>query len=226
MSNGSKPIPSRVLDPQLVEARRLQIVQAAVVLFVEKGFHKTTTREIAKASGLGIGTLYEYIQSKEDVLYLVCAYIHGEVEHRLAEVRDASRSGREWLATSIRRFFHCVDELQDYVLLIYQETKSLPKERMHPVLEREEALVHLFEEILERGRADGSIPIDALSVKLIAHNIVVLGQMWTFRRWALHRHYTLEEYTERQISLLLQEIRARELEGSQGSQGTQGEGKS
>ena len=213
MSNGSKPIPSRVLDPQLVEARRLQIVQAAVDLFVEKGFHKTTTREIAKASGLGIGTLYEYIQSKEDVLYLVCAYIHGEVEKRLAEVRDASRSGREWLATSINRFFRCVDELQDYVLLIYQETKSLPKERMRPVLEREEAIVRLFEEILDRGRADGSIPIDAATGKLIAHNIVVLGQMWTFRRWALHRHYTLEEYTERQISLLLQEIRARELEG-------------
>lgn len=206
MSNGSKPIPSRVLDPQLVEARRLQIVRASVDLFVEKGFHKTTTREIAKASGLGIGTLYEYVQSKEDVLYLVCAYIHSEVEKRLAEVQTSSLNGRDLLLMSIKRFFACVDELQDYVLLIYQETKSLPADTMRLVLQQEEAITHLFEEILERGRADGSVSIAEQNVKLIAHNIIVLGQMWTFRRWAIHQHYTLEEYTERQISLLLQEI--------------------
>jgi len=206
MPNGSKPIPSRVLDPQLVEARRLQIVRASVDLFVEKGFHKTTTREIAKASGLGIGTLYEYVQSKEDVLYLVCAYIHSEVEKRLAEVQTSSLNGRDLLLMSIKRFFACVDELQDYVLLIYQETKSLPADTMKLVLQKEEAITHLFEQILEQGRADGSISIAEQNVKLIAHNIIVLGQMWTFRRWAIHQQYTLEEYTERQISLLLQEI--------------------
>ncbi len=206
MPNGSNPIPSRVLDPQLVESRRLQIVRAAVDLFVEKGFHKTTTREIAKASGLGIGTLYEYVQSKEDVLYLVCAYIHREVEKRLAEVLTSSLNGRELLVMSIKRFFACVDELQDYVLLIYQETKSLPPDTMKLVLHKEEEITKLFQSILERGRADGSIAIASESVELIANNIVVLGQMWTFRRWAIHRHYSLEEYTERQISLLLQEI--------------------
>jgi AcrR family transcriptional regulator len=206
MPNGSKPIPSRVLDPKLVEVRRLQIVQASVDLFVEKGFHKTTTREIAKASGLGIGTLYEYVQSKEDVLYLVCAYIHSEVEKRLSEVLTSSLNGRDLLVMSIKRFFACVDELQDYVLLIYQETKSLPSDTMKLVLQKEEEITRLFEEILERGRADGSITLAEPSVQLIAHNIIVLGQMWTFRRWAIHRHYSLEEYTERQISLLLQEI--------------------
>ena len=206
MTEGSKPIPSRVLDPQLVEARRMQIVRAAVDLFVEKGFHKTTTREIARASGLGIGTLYEYIQSKEDVLYLVCAYIHREVEKRLTEVRLTAENGREELTQSIARFFACVDELQDYVLLIYQETKSLPSNTLPLVLQKEEEITKLFEDILERGRADGSLLLAGQNVKLFAHNIIVLGQMWTFRRWALHRHYSLAEYTERQTSLLLQEI--------------------
>ena len=206
MTDGSKPIPSRVLDPQLVEARRMQIVRAAVDLFVEKGFHKTTTREIARASGLGIGTLYEYIQSKEDVLYLVCAYIHREVEKRLTEVRLTADNGRDELTQSIARFFACVDELQDYVLLIYQETKSLPSSTLTLVLQKEEEITKLFEGILERGRADGSLLLAGQNVKLFAHNIIVLGQMWTFRRWALHRHYSLAEYTERQTSLLLQEI--------------------
>lgn len=206
MPNGSKPILSRVSDPQLVESRRLQIVRAAVDLFVDKGFHKTTTREIAKASGLGIGTLYEYIQSKEDVLYLVCAYIHSEVEKRLREVTAHEGNGRDALILSIKRFIACVDELQDYMLLIYQETKSLPPATLKLVLQQEEEITKRFEDLLERGRLDGSLSLKPHSVKLFAHNIVVLGQMWTFRRWALHRHYTLEDYTERQTSLLLQEI--------------------
>ncbi|MFD2171713.1 TetR/AcrR family transcriptional regulator [Tumebacillus lipolyticus] len=206
MTDESKPIPTRVSDPQLVEQRRRQIVKAAVDLFVEKGFHKTTTREIAKASGLGIGTLYEYVHSKEDVLYLVCAYIHGEMKQRLDDVMGGKERGRELLVASVRHFFACVDDLQDYVLLIYQETKSLPPDQLKLVLRQEEEITHLFVNILERGRADGSLSLAADSVKLFAHNIVILGQMWTFRRWALRRDYTLEQYTEKQTSLLLQEI--------------------
>ena len=79
----TRPIPSLIKNQRLVEQRRRQIVQGAVDLFVRKGFHKTTAREIARACGLGIGTMYEYIQSKEDVLYLVCDYIHSELERRL-----------------------------------------------------------------------------------------------------------------------------------------------
>jgi len=201
-----RPIPSRVLDAKLVEQRRLQIVKAAVDLFVAKGFHKTTTREIARASGLGIGTLYEYVQSKEDVLYLVCAYIHGEMKQRLLDVRTDSsdpRTGRELLIESMRGFFACVDALKDYVLLIYQESKSLPPDTLKLVLHEEEEITLQFAHLLEQGRADGSLALPADSVRLFAHNIVVLGQMWTFRGWALGRHYELDDYVELQIQWLL-----------------------
>ena len=52
-------------------------------LFKEKGFHRTTTREIARHAGFSIGTLYEYIRTKEDILYLVCDSIYDEVSERL-----------------------------------------------------------------------------------------------------------------------------------------------
>lgn len=199
-----KSIPSLVKDQELVRVRRGQIIQAAMNLFVEKGFHKTTTREIARESGLGIGTLYEYIQSKEDVLYLVCDFIHKDVEQKLIEEMTHEQTGKETLVNAIRAFFRVMDSEQDNVLLIYQELKSLPKELLAYVLTKEEQITNHFEQILERGIKDGSLSIDTGSVKLMAHNIVVLGEMWTFRRWVLRRHYTLEEYTEHQIGLILQ----------------------
>ena len=51
-------IPTQIKNQDLVELRRRQIIDAAVQLFIEKGFHKTTTRQIARASGLSIGSLY------------------------------------------------------------------------------------------------------------------------------------------------------------------------
>src|SRR5690625_2599324 len=63
---------SSIKDRELVEKRRNQMIRGAITLFKEKGFHRTTTREIAKESGFSIGTLYEYIRTKEDVLFLVC----------------------------------------------------------------------------------------------------------------------------------------------------------
>ncbi|MBW2053302.1 MAG: helix-turn-helix transcriptional regulator, partial [Deltaproteobacteria bacterium] len=47
-----KNVPTMVKDTSLVEKRRRQIVDAAIKLFVRKGFHPTTTREIARMAGM------------------------------------------------------------------------------------------------------------------------------------------------------------------------------
>ena len=83
MERAVKHIESRVKDKQLIELRRMEIVKAAVELFVRKGFHRTTVREIAQKFGMSVGTLYEYIRTKEDILYLVCDYIHTSVSERV-----------------------------------------------------------------------------------------------------------------------------------------------
>lgn len=206
MQEKRKSIPSLVKDPKLIEKRREQIVEAAVHLFINKGFHKTTTREIARASGFSIGTLYEYIESKEDVLYLVCDAIHAEVESRLREAITFNGTGLKIMKLALKSFFRVMDQMSDRVLLIYQETKSLPKEALRYVLGREEQISEIFSEILRKGIEDGSIQLEEKHVKLMADNIMVLGEMWVFRRWALKKHYTLEEYIEKQIDLLLKGI--------------------
>ncbi len=203
-------IATPVKDPDLVKLRRDQIVQAATKLFAEKGFHGTTTREIARESGLGTGTLYEYVSSKEDILYLVCDMIHTQVENRLHSVAVSGSRADEVLPVVLAGFFRVMDELQELVLLIYQETKSLPSEYMHYVLKREEEISNYFAKILRTGIADGSFSISENVVLLMAHNITVLGQMWAFRRWTLQRSYELEAFAETQTSLLMRELCAHE----------------
>jgi AcrR family transcriptional regulator len=51
-----------------LEARRQQIIEAAVSCFARKGFHKTTMQDICKAAGLSPGAVYNYFRSKEDIV--------------------------------------------------------------------------------------------------------------------------------------------------------------
>jgi AcrR family transcriptional regulator len=46
-------------------ANRAKVLQAAGQLFIEKGFEDTTTRDIAQAAGLAVGTMFNYFPSKE-----------------------------------------------------------------------------------------------------------------------------------------------------------------
>jgi len=100
-----------VKDERLVEKRRTQMIKGAVTLFKEKGFHRTTTREIAKAAGFSIGTLYEYIRTKEDILYLVCDFIYDEVQEKLQKEIEQSDGTLESLKLTIAYFYKVMDDI-------------------------------------------------------------------------------------------------------------------
>ncbi len=52
----------------VTQARRQQILQAAVTVFGKKGYHKTTIRDIARTAGVADGTIYNYFQNKEAIM--------------------------------------------------------------------------------------------------------------------------------------------------------------
>ncbi|MEO8611034.1 MAG: TetR/AcrR family transcriptional regulator [Chloroflexota bacterium] len=54
--------------PKVVEDRRVQIIDAAVQVFSEKGFERATNKDVAQAAGITPGLIYHYFTSKEDLL--------------------------------------------------------------------------------------------------------------------------------------------------------------
>lgn len=198
-----REVQASVKDERLVRKRRDEMIKGAVNLFIQKGFHRTTTREIARASGFSIGTLYEYIRTKEDVLYLVCDSIYDEVREKLQSDLNQKKGTVEGLKLAIDHYFRVVDEMQDEVLVMYQEVKSLSKDALPYVLRKELEMVGMFETVIERCVENKELTLTEKQVKMLAHNIFVQGQMWGFRRWALQKLYTLDEYIALQTDLLL-----------------------
>ena len=74
------PVRLALKDLELVRQRRHALIEAAVRVFKEKGFHEATVRDIGRAAGMTQGTIYNYVASKEDILYLVCDRIVGEYQ--------------------------------------------------------------------------------------------------------------------------------------------------
>jgi AcrR family transcriptional regulator len=59
------------------EARPAELLEAALALFVEKGFAATRSEEVARAAGVSKGTLYLYFPSKEELLKAVIQHFLG-----------------------------------------------------------------------------------------------------------------------------------------------------
>lgn len=202
-----RQIQTSIKDEGLIEKRRKEMIQGAIRLFKEKGFHRTTTREIAREAGFSIGTLYEYIRTKEDILYLVCDNIYLEVLKRLEPLQQQEAT-IEGLISAIHQYYSLIDEMQDEMLVMYQESKSLPKDALEYVLSKEIEMVGIFENLLAGCVKAGELEMPKKEIKLLAHQVVLQGQAWAFRRWAWRKNFKIEDYIQMQTKILLNGIGA------------------
>src|SRR5258708_8894707 len=85
-----KKIPTTVKDQELVAQRRGEIVDVATGLFLERGFHNTSIRDIARACPFNLPSLYMYVTSKQDILFLVAQQLLEEKAKAMpeAEIHD------------------------------------------------------------------------------------------------------------------------------------------
>jgi len=190
--NFHKVVETQIKNSGLVQKKRLQIAMRASKLFIKKGYSQASIRDISKVTGLTIGNLYDYITRKEDVLFLVFDVFHSIWTNRLEEegvfeIEDPVQQ----LETAIQKMVELVTSHRDMVLLMYTETKLLPKEFMKMILEKESGLVDCFERILKRGVEKGVFKIK--HPFLIANIIVYLLSIEPLRGWNLRRRYKIEE---------------------------------
>ncbi len=183
-----KEVETQIKDSELVRKKHLQIAKGASKLFTKKGYFQTSIREISKASGLTMGNLYNYITKKEDVLYLVFDVFHSIWVNRLEEegvfeIEDPIKQ----LNAAIQKMLELTNEHKDMVLLMYTESKSLPKNFLKIILEKESGLVECFEKILKIG-----IEKKAFKIKdpfFWANIIVYLLSLEPLRGWNLRKSY-------------------------------------
>ena len=110
------------IQQQLMQARRDQIIDAAVQVIAEKGFQKTTVRQIAQTAGIADGTIYNYFRNKDAILMGIVARLT-EAEVREVHFAEAEQIDLE---TFISEYFaHRANETAeniDAVRVVFSET--------------------------------------------------------------------------------------------------------
>jgi AcrR family transcriptional regulator len=201
----TKDIETVVKDQDLIGRRHSQICDAALKLFSRKGFHQTTVREVAEACGLGIGTLYSYIKTKEDILHLVYRRILETFEARMLQATHGIQDPRLQLKVALEETLKIYDECQDAVVLIYQESHALGRQGLQGLFEVDRTYVGILREILERGTRAGQFALK--EPHLLAVCILFLCAVWDLKRWNL-QGYRLDTVIDGLTNLVLNGINA------------------
>lgn len=182
--------------------KKWEIVKAAAGLFIKKGTVNTGVRDIAEAGGITVGTLYHYFKSKEEIIssFMDFAVMGTEDFLKAAETRLASVEPREALKRAMGMYMDFTAEAQNIVLFWHQETRNLSHELRKRLLDNEYVLAGGFERIIKRGQQAGVFKVR--DSWLAAHNVIVMCDMWAFRRWALERRMTAGQFKNEQIDFI------------------------
>ncbi len=147
-------------DGALAKARRRQIFLAACRVLARKSFHVATVKEIALEAGLAAGSIYVYLQSKDDILLLLAESMVGELVEMLPKIREsAGLDPRIELLAVMRAVLDVIDRYREAFTVLHHEVRYLARRARY-----RSAIKHLIKQyasavaqILERGKRHGVI---------------------------------------------------------------------
>jgi AcrR family transcriptional regulator len=134
-----------------------------------------------------MGSLYNYINKKEDITYFVYDYITEILRNSAKEAIVGVTDPKERLKKALYQILNSIYENQDVVMFIYKASAYLDKESLHEVLARETEYIEFFEDLL-RGYF-GKTKVNASRLRLAADLLTYIPVIVTFRRWSLRRRF-------------------------------------
>lgn len=187
-------------NPDRVRERRERLVNAAITVFMEKGFHNATVRDIGRTANMTQGTIYNYVRSKDDILYMVCDRIVAEYNDQTRKALETSHDPVERVRSAVRAISQVMYRHRGEILLIYQDSHLLDARSRRVILARVEEFIGMFERIVADAAGELGIPLPY--PHLSANILTFLPVMIALRGWSLKHDASPEEVIE-QISLFV-----------------------
>ncbi len=185
--------------------RRLRIYDAAVELFRNQGFERTTVSQIAEAADVVPATFFNHFQNKNAVLRQMTTEVLGVIELMLASEFEAAASTRERLTGFVGLAAKRIAETRGLardVLLELVRTESEPG-KQPPYVER---IHEPFAAMLREGQERGDVRLDRDAAFLAEMVVGILNAAIT--NWLANPDYPIEQRLRQAAQFAWEAIRA------------------
>ncbi|MCM3921153.1 TetR/AcrR family transcriptional regulator [Frankia sp. AiPs1] len=156
--------------------REAEILQAALEIFARKGYAAASIQDVADAVGVLKGSLYHYIDSKEDLLFQIFDNAHVDAERLMTELDalevDAVERLRSYLERSVSNTLQNL-ELQT---LYFRDWRNLTGERRKKLVERRRQYDHYLRGLITK--AYESLGIESTVNQRYVSSFVIGGTNW------------------------------------------------
>ncbi|MEH7820626.1 TetR/AcrR family transcriptional regulator [Bacillus altitudinis] len=133
----------------------MQIIDAAVVVIAENGYHQSQVSKIAKQAGVADGTIYLYFKNKEDILISLFKEKMGQFIERMETDIQKKPSAKEKLLLLIREHFRLLSQDHHLALVTQLELRQSNLELRQKINEVLKGYLNMLDSILTEGKKTG-----------------------------------------------------------------------
>ncbi|MBU1452218.1 MAG: TetR/AcrR family transcriptional regulator; helix-turn-helix transcriptional regulator [Proteobacteria bacterium] len=171
------------------------IFQATLEVSNQKGFQAMTMRDLSRASGISVGAMYDYFNSKESLLEMIQEAGRRIAGRVMRQAVSGAEAPPEKLAAAIRAHLYLSEAMQPWFFFSYMEARHLGKVEKQRAKEGELATERHIAEIIRAGKRQGFFA--DVDHRLGAAVIKAMLQDWYLKRWKYaKRRVSVERYAD------------------------------
>jgi AcrR family transcriptional regulator len=164
-------------QPNKYEQQRQAAIRSAAAVFADKGFHGSSTRDIAEHLGIKQGSLYYYFKSKEEALGEVCMFGIEDYVQRMQSIADSSQPFEAKLMATVTSHLTSYREKNEALKVYNDERLYLPRQKRSKLKELGSGYRQLLEGIFREGVEQGVLR-DSIDCHFAAQAVIGICNAW------------------------------------------------
>ena len=172
---GQHRMPQAATDKYLEQRR--EAIRAAAAVFAEKGFHGSSTKDIAERMGIKQGSLYYYFKSKQEALGEVCLYGIEDYVQRMDTIAEGNQPFEAKLLATVVSHLSSYRERNEALKVHNDERLYLPEEKRKKLKQLGSSYRQKLEGIFEEGVKSGAVR-DPVDCHFAAQAVIGICNAW------------------------------------------------
>jgi len=165
--------------------KRQDIIQAAMALFMDKGFQNTKMEDIAIDAGVGKGTLYEYFENKQDIFDEACIEYVNVIIDNIRYVSNMDDTFNNKLLILFNGKLKMESDFEDMSIDNILSSKNIiSEETIKKIILKISEMYGLICDIIDQGKEEGVVK---KSIKSEITACMIMGTMGEYLRLISHK---------------------------------------